>query len=196
MKWAESELLQIPGVRLVMKPRLPILAFKIQPEDIHHSADELDSLNLRILERIGRLCFGLRRLVGKGGHEAAVPLPQVARTMLAEYLNAERHRAGADDPLFVVRFKVKGGGSREERMRDHRVFKLIKALGKQAGIPKLHPHAFRHSCGVELLRRTHGNLRAVQEHLRHADIQTTTLYTRLTQGDLEKVVSVFDVKGD
>jgi integrase/recombinase XerC len=139
--------------------------------------------------------FGLRRLVGKGGHEAAVPLPQVARTILSDYVNAERHRAAADDPLFVVRFKVKGGGAREERMRDHRVFKIVKTLGKQAGIPKLHPHAFRHSCGVELLRRTHGNLRAVQEHLRHADIQTTTLYTRLTQGDLEKVVSVFDVKG-
>ena len=36
--------------------------------------------------------FGLRRLVGKGGHEAAVPLPQVARTMLAEYLNAASPR--------------------------------------------------------------------------------------------------------
>jgi hypothetical protein len=32
----------------------------------------------------------------------------------------------------------------------------------------------------------------VQEHLRHADIQTTTIYTRLTQTDLQKVVSVFD----
>jgi site-specific recombinase XerD len=47
-------------------------------------------------------------------------------------------------------------------MRDHRVLKVVKALGQQAGIAKLHPHAFRHSCGVELLRRTGGNLRAVQ----------------------------------
>lgn len=52
--------------------------------------------------------------------------------------------------------------------------------------------AFRHSCGVELLQRSGGNLRAVQEHLRHADIQTTTVYTRLTQTELQKVVSVFD----
>jgi hypothetical protein len=34
----------------------------------------------------------------------------------------------------------------------------------------------------------------VQEHLRHADIQTTTLYTRLTQEELQKVVGVFDRK--
>lgn len=40
-----------------------------------------------------------------------------------------------------------------------------------------------------------GNLRAVQEHLRHADIQTTTLYTRLTQQDLQQVVGVFDQAG-
>jgi site-specific recombinase XerC len=140
--------------------------------------------------------FGLRRVCGKGGYEASVPLPEVARRIVSEYLAVERGDASAEDPLFVVRFKVKGGGWRQERMRDHRVFKVVKALGKQVGLTKLHPHAFRHSCGVELLRRTRGTLRAVQEHLRHADIQTTTLYTRLTQQDLQRVVSVFDRNGD
>lgn len=81
-------------------------------------------------------------------------------------------------------------------MADHRVWKIVKALGRRAGLPELHPHAFRHGRGVELLRRTRGNLRAVQEHLRHADIQTTTVYTRLTQTELQKVVSVFDTTGN
>ena len=116
---------------------------------------------------------GWLRLLGKGGHEASAPLPEVAKAIV-----------------------IKGGGWRQERMRDHRVFKIIKALGKQVGLAQLHPHAFRHSCGVELLRRTRGNLRAVQEHLRHSDIQTTTLYTRLTQDDLQRVVSVFDRSGE
>jgi len=48
---------------------------------------------------------------------------------------------------------------------------------------------------VELLCRSNGNLRAVQEHLRHADIQTTTVYTRLTPSDLQKVISAFDNNG-
>src|SRR5262245_2289545 len=43
-------------------------------------------------------------------------------------------------------------------MGDHRVFKVVKALGQDSGLPELHPHAFRHSCGMELLRRTRGNL--------------------------------------
>ena len=137
--------------------------------------------------------FGLRRGRGKGGHEAAVPLPEVARSILGEYISTERGNANATDPLFLVRYRIKGGGGQERRMAGHRVWKLIKALGRRAGVPELHPHAFRHSCGVELLRRTGGNLRAVQEHLRHSDIQTTTVYTRLTQQELQKVVSVFDV---
>lgn len=140
--------------------------------------------------------FGLRRVQGKGGHEAAVPLPQVARSIVSEYLARERPEARPNEPLFVVRFKTRGKEARLERMRDHRVFKLVRALGIAYGLPGLHPHAFRHACGVELLRRTRGNLRAVQDHLRHQDIQTTTIYTRLTQDELSGIVSVFDRNGE
>jgi integrase/recombinase XerC len=139
--------------------------------------------------------LGLRRVLGKGGHEATVPLPVVARSILTEYVNKVRSDVSDHEPLFVVRYRS-ARGWQQRRMTDNRVWKLVKALGRRAGIPELHPHAFRHSCGVELLRRTGGNLRAVQEHLRHADIQTTTVYTRLTQHELQKVVSVFDGAGD
>jgi integrase/recombinase XerC len=136
--------------------------------------------------------FGLRRVRGKGDREAAVPLPDVARTMVTDYIKKERSGVSSDAPLFMVRYRTKGAQWRERRMSAQRVWKLTKALGRRAGVPDLHPHAFRHSCGVELLRRTGGNLRAVQEHLRHTDIQTTTVYTRITQDELQKVVRVFD----
>jgi site-specific recombinase XerD len=97
--------------------------------------------------------------------------------------------------MFVVRYRTRGGVWEERRMADHRVWKIIKALGRRADLPELHPNAFRHCCGVELHRRTGCNLRVVQEHLRHADIQTTTVYTRVTQYELQQVVSVFDKPG-
>jgi len=97
--------------------------------------------------------------------------------------------------MFAVRYRSRGRDWQERRMADHRVWKTIKTLGRRAGLPELHPHAFRHCCGVELHRRTGGNLRVVQEHLRHADIQTTTVYTRITQHELQQVVSVFDKPG-
>jgi site-specific recombinase XerD len=56
----------------------------------------------------------------------------------------------------------------------------------------LHSHAFRHGCGTELLRGTRRNLRAVQAHLRHSDIQTTTIYTEITQSELQRVVNLFE----
>ena len=135
--------------------------------------------------------MGLRRVQGKGGTEVA-PLPAVARKILSDYIAMVRMKAAATEPLFVSRFKTTGGRVVEGRMKSHRVWKVTKAIGARVGVPELHPHAFRHSCGVELLRRSNGNLRAVHEHLRHADIQTTTVYTRLTQSDLQKVISAFD----
>jgi site-specific recombinase XerD len=136
--------------------------------------------------------LGLRRVQGKGGVEAAVPLPEVAQRTLAAYVTAKRGMADVTDPLFVSHYKTKGGQVIAVRMTGQRLWKITKAIGARAGVSELHPHAFRHACGVELLRRSGGNLRAVQEHLRHADIQTTTLYTRLTQSDLQKVISTFD----
>ena len=53
--------------------------------------------------------FGLRRLVGKGGHETALPLPAPARTVLAAYLAAERSQASASAPLVVVPTAPAGG---------------------------------------------------------------------------------------
>ena len=109
-----------------------------------------------------------------------------------EYLAKERP-AAASEPLFQVQYEWYGGEKKTRRMSGQRVWKIIKDLGKRVGVDTIHPHAFRHACGVELLKRSGGNLRAVQEHLRHADIQTT-IYTRLAPQDLQKVVNLFDEK--
>jgi site-specific recombinase XerD len=138
--------------------------------------------------------FGLRRVQRKGNHDSTVVLPEVARRIVAEYLRRERPGAMPGEPLFLVRYKKRVGQWEERRMDDHRVWKLVKDLGARHGAPELHPHAFRHACGVELLKRNGGNLRVVQDHLGHEDIATTVIYTRLLQEELQKAVSVFDRK--
>jgi integrase/recombinase XerC len=139
--------------------------------------------------------FGLRRVKGKGGHEVPVVLPAPARAILREYLATERAGAAATAPLFVVRYKRQSGQRVERRISGQRLWKLVKAVGARGGIPALHPHALRHACAVELLRRTK-NLRVVQEHLRHEDIQTTTGYTRITQQDVQQALETFDNEGE
>jgi site-specific recombinase XerD len=74
-----------------------------------------------------------------------------------------------------MEYKWYGGEKKSRRMSGQRVWKIIKDLGKRFGVDTIHPHPFRHAWGVELLKRSGGNLRAVQEHLRHTDIQTTTI---------------------
>jgi site-specific recombinase XerD len=139
--------------------------------------------------------FGLRRVMGKGGHEAPVALPPSARAILRDYLVTERAGLPATAPLFVVTYKSRVDQRIERRITGQRIWKVAKAVGTRAGIPELHPHALRHACGAELLRRTK-NLRVVQEQLRHVDIQTTTGYTRLTQQDVRRALETLDDEGE
>jgi len=95
----------------------------------------------------------------------------------------------------VVTCKHSVGQRTERRITGQRIWKVAKAVGTRAGIAALHPHALRHACGAELLRRTK-NLRVVQEHLRHVDIQTTTGCTRLTQQDVRQALEMLDDEGE
>ena len=139
--------------------------------------------------------FGLRRVMGKGGHEVPVALPARARAILRDYVAAERASAPATAPLFVVMYMDKVGVAMERRISGQRIWKVVRAAGKRVGIPALHPHALRHACGAELLRRTK-NLRLVQEQLRHADVQTTTGYTKITQQDIREGLATLDNEGE
>jgi len=141
------------------------------------------------------LDFGLRRVLGKGGHEVPVALSTRARAILRDYVTAERAGAPPTAPLFVVTYVNKAGLSIERRITGQRIWKVVRAAGKRAGIPALHPHALRHACGAQLLRRTR-NLRLVQEQLRHADVQTTTGYTKITQQDIREGLETLDDEGE
>jgi len=108
---------------------------------------------------------------------------------------AERAAVPARAPLFVVTYMNTAGLSMERRITGQRIWKVVHAAGKRAGISALHPHALRHACGAELLRRTK-NLRLVQEQLRHADVQTTTGYTKITQQDIREGLETLDGEGE
>src|SRR5262249_56090490 len=101
----------------------------------------------------------------------------------------------AGGALFVVTYVNKAGLSMERRITGQRIWKVVRAAGTRAGILALHPHALRHACGAELLRRTK-NLRLVQEQLRHADVQTTTDYTKITQQDIREGLETLDGEGE
>jgi len=67
------------------------------------------------------------------------------------------------------------------------VWRLVKNIGKRIGI-KLHPHMFRHSRAVHLLK-SRVPIHVVSQHLGHRNIGTTiNIYGRFTAIDLKKYI--------
>lgn len=55
---------------------------------------------------------------------------------------------------------------------------LVAAAAKRAGLPRVHPHMLRHSCGFALANRG-TDLRLIQDYLGHRDPKHTAHYTRV-----------------
>jgi type 1 fimbriae regulatory protein FimB len=54
---------------------------------------------------------------------------------------------------------------------------LVGLAAERAGLPGVHPHTRRHSCGYYLANKGH-DLRLIQEYLGHRDPRHTVHYTR------------------
>jgi len=109
------------------------------------------------------------RFVGKGGRPRRRALTAGAAEALDDYL---RLRGLAEGPLFVT-----ASGARIDR---HAVFRLVRRLARQAGIPaadRLSPHSLRHAFATAA--RAEGvALEDVQDAMGHADPRTTRRYDR------------------
>jgi site-specific recombinase XerD len=83
------------------------------------------------------------RVVGKGGRERALPFGRRTALALDRYLRARsRHRLAHLDALWLgQRGPLTASGLRD----------VLDRRGRQAGIPELHPHMFRHTFAHEWL---------------------------------------------
>jgi integrase len=84
-----------------------------------------------------------------------------------------KKRGQAPGPLFVTRNKTAIGRQR--------VWEIVREQCAAAGIPpeKAHPHTLKHTCGTDYYARTR-DIRAVQAHLGHRNIQNTLIYAAIT----------------
>lgn len=117
--------------------------------------DELD---------LDRARLWVRRL--KGGLAVEQPVTGDELRAIKRYLTT---RADSLPWLFISK--------RGQPLTRQAVNYLIAAAAKRAGLPGVHPHTLRHSCGFALADKGH-DLRLIQDYLGHRDPRHTVHYTR------------------
>jgi integrase/recombinase XerD len=90
----------------------------------------------------------------KGQNVSEVPLSREARSYLEAYLEWRRQQGGMfepvmESPLFLAQDPKSAG----QRLGYQGLHRMVKKLGKLAGVEDINPHRFRHTFGTEVTRR-------------------------------------------
>lgn len=113
---------------------------------------------------------GAIQVHGKGGRFRTVPVHPQQRRPLEAWARERMLLPGAREERAL--FLARGGA----RLATRSIHDLVRAVGRQAGIPDLHPHVLRHTCGRGLVR-SGMHLRDVQAQLGHSTLASTAIYT-------------------
>ena len=118
---------------------------------------------------------------GKGDKVRVVFLSPAAKSAVMTYLKS---RKDMGDALFV---NVPLGKAIPSRLTPRSVERLIKKCAIKAGITKkVTPHVLRHVFATDLLNNG-ADIRSVQQLLGHASINTTQIYTHITDTHLREI---------
>ena len=130
--------------------------------------------DIELRERTGNL----RVCDGKGRRERQVPLNTTARRALRRYLEQRPH-AGTEAALFL--------SGRGAPLPIRSIQAIIGRLGQRAHIERVpvSAHTLRHTFALNFLRANPGKLVELASLLGHDSLDTTALYTRPSQADLD-----------
>jgi len=129
-------------------------------------------------------------IIGKGGKSRIAFISKRSAEFLDRYLKT---REDTFKPLFTRNIKKNEIVLEEEKTRltVRSIQRLVKKYVAKAKIPvDATPHTLRHSMATDLLRGG-ADLRSIQELLGHKNINTTQIYTHITNARLREVHEKF-----
>ncbi len=140
--------------------------------------DELVSANLQDID----WSEALIRVRGKGNKQRVLPIGRMAVAAIKDWLKVRSAYVGTEpEALFLSKQK--------NRISNRQVQQRVKLWSERQGLAQhLHPHMLRHSFATHMLESS-SDLRAVQELLGHANLNTTQVYTHL---DFQQLTKVYD----
>ena len=129
----------------------------------------------------------LVRCVGKGGKHRVVPVGRAALRALQDYMTQARPQLVEGMANFPFLFVSQKRG----RLGRVAVYRRVLLYARKAGLAgEVTPHTLRHCFATHLL--SHGaDVRAIQEMLGHASIETTQIYTHVDASRLSEIHQKF-----
>lgn len=118
---------------------------------------------------------------GKGGKARMVPIGATASQWLMRYVDEVRPLLTRTRPFERALFVVRSGTP----LCAMQVRGILRAYRAQCHLRRsASPHALRHACATHLLQAG-ADIRAIQELLGHASLDSTAIYTRVVPVDLK-----------
>ena len=200
-KWAySSEIIKQNPASTLEQPKVPqrlpkVITIKEVEELLHENLTPLEhvvmellySCGLRVSELVNLklsdidLASKYVRCFGKGSKERIIPMGEVAKQIIKEYL--------PERDLLIKKYNLKTKNlfilSNGRLINRQDVYNLIHERGKLIH-KNISPHTLRHSFATHLLENG-ADLRVVQELLGHSDVSTTQLYTHISKKRLKEV---------
>lgn len=125
---------------------------------------------------------GILRVIGKGNKERLVPVPEGTLGYIATWLDMRTSLARVGETAMFV-------NAHGRRLGPRGIQSILEKRARLHGVlPAPSPHALRHSYATHLLRAG-ADLRAIQELLGHARLNTTQRYTHL---DFDALAKTYD----
>lgn len=120
------------------------------------------------------------RIIGKGNKQRLVPIPEsILRLLRQAWLTHH-------NPQWVFASAAEGPHVHIRTLRA-----AFHAAAEEAVVEGFTPHSLRHAYATRLLEKG-VDLRVVQILLGHANIQTTTIYTHLTEPTRQRLVELLE----
>ncbi len=191
----QVEFLEADELEMLLKQPNPKTIMGLRDLAILHT---LFSTGLRVSEiaSLNQEHINLERgefaITGKGSKVRIVFLSDDAIQYIKDYLAT---RTDPDEALFI-RYKdplpeEEQALDRSLRLTARSIERTVRRYAKQAGIvKKVTPHTLRHSFATDLLING-ANIRDVQAMLGHSSLNTTQIYTHMTNKHLKDVHAAF-----